>query len=248
MMGKLKQAESDIRQAAHRMPSAQTPKKDSRTTHTEALVRANLSLYIGDIDACRRDARVFAELAERSGSTWAIAVSASTIGRAHLTGQRWSQARKSLEYALAQARQHKLGLEAEASFLALLAEAMTGCGELEAALATAEEAVAVACRKETLFWELQAQIALAGVLLRGEHKKNQQRIAKALARAAELIEITGGAVMKPFVCQRRAEFAGLKGDDAGRRRMLQEAHRLFIFMAAHGYAERLKAILNDSEL
>jgi hypothetical protein len=30
--------------------------------------------------------------------------------------------------------------------------------------------------------------------------------------------------------------------------MLQEAHRLFIFMAAHGYAERLKAILNDSEL
>ena len=247
MMGKLKQAESDIRQAAHRMPSAQTPKKDSRTTHTEALVRANLSLYIGDIDACRRDARVFAELAERSGSTWAIAVSASTIGRAHLTGQRWSQARKSLEYALAQARQHKLGLEAEASFLALLAEAMTGCGELEAALATAEEAVAVACRKETLFWELQAQIALAGVLLRGEHKKNQQRIAKALARAAELIEITGGAVMKPFVCQRRAEFAGLKGDDAGRRRMLQEAHRLFIFMAAHGYAERLKQILNDSE-
>jgi tetratricopeptide (TPR) repeat protein len=247
MMGKLKQAESYIKQAAHLMPSAGTPKKDSRTTHTEALVRANLSIYIGEINACWRDARVFVELSERSGSTWAIIVSASTIGRAHLTGQRWSQARESLEYALAQARQHKLGLEAEASFLALLAEAMTGCGELEQALAIAEEAVAVACRKETLFWELQAQSALAGVLLHGERIKDQPRIAKALARADELIEKTGGEVMKPFISQRHAEFARLKGDDAGHQRMLQEAQRMFISNAAHGYAERLAAILRQFE-
>jgi len=244
MMGKLRQAESYIEQATHLMPSAQTSKKDYRTTHTEALVRANLSIYIGDINACWRDARVFAELAERSGSTWAIAVSASTIGRAHLTGQRWSQARQSLEYALAQARQHKLGLEAEASFLALLAEAMAGCGELEQAFVTAEEAVTVACRQETLFWELQAQSALAGVLLHGERIKDQPRIAKALARADELIEKTGGAVMKPFVCQHHAEFARLKGDDAGHQRMLQEAYDLFLLMAAKGYAGRLAQKLN----
>jgi class 3 adenylate cyclase/tetratricopeptide (TPR) repeat protein len=247
MMGKLKQAESYIRKAADLRPSAGKPKKDSRTTHTEALVRANLSIYIGDINACWRDARVFAELAERSGSTWAAIVAASTIGRAHLTGQRWSKARESLEYALAQARQHQLGLESEASFLALLAEAMAGCGELEQALATAEEAVAVACRKETLFWELQAQVALAGVLLRGQGIIDQPRIAKALARADELIQITGGAVMKPFVSQRQAEFAGLKGDDDGRQNMLHEAHRLYLSMAAHGYAARLEAMLGEHE-
>jgi hypothetical protein len=77
--------------------------------------------------------------------------------------------------------------------------------------------------------------------------RNQPRIAETLARAEELIETTGGEVMLPFICQRQAEVAGLKGDDAGRRRMLQEAHRLFVSMAAHGYAERLVALLKDTE-
>jgi tetratricopeptide (TPR) repeat protein len=208
-------------------------------------VRANLSIYIGDIEACLRDARVFVELAERSGSTWALAVSASTLGRAYLTGQRWSQGRESLDYALAQARQHKLGLEAEASYLALLAEALAGTGELEKALATAEEAVKMACRKKTRFWELQAQIVLAGILLRREQIKDRPRIAKALSRAEELIEKTGGEVMKPFVVERQAEFAKLNGDGAGHQRMLKEAHRLFISMEAHGYAERLAAKLRN---
>jgi tetratricopeptide (TPR) repeat protein len=247
MMGQLKQAGTLIDQAAHLMPSAEKSKQDSRTTHTEALVRANLSIYIGDIEACLRDARVFVELAERSSSTWAIAVSASTLGRAYLTGQRWSQGRELLDDALTQARQHKLGLEAEASYLAFLAEALAGTGALEKALATAEEAVEVACRKETLFWELQAQIALAGILLRPEQIKDRPRIAKALGRAEELIKKTGGEVMKPFVIKHQAEFARLKGDGAGHQRMLQEAHRLFISMEAYGYAERLAEKLRDFE-
>ncbi len=245
MTGRLKQAAALIDQASHLMASADISPQDSRTTHTEALVRANLSIYSGDIDACLRDARLFVELANRSGSTWAMAVSASTLGRAHLTAQRWSQARESLEYGLAQARQHKLGLEAEASYLALLAEALTGCGDLEQALVTAEEAVAVACRKQTLFWELQAQISLAGVLLHREGIKDRPRIAKALARADELIEKTGGAVMKPLIIIRQADFAKRNGDDAGHQRMLQEAHLLFRAIGAHGYAERLAAKLRD---
>jgi class 3 adenylate cyclase len=247
MMGKLRQAGTLIDQAANLRLSAEKSKPDSRTTHTEALVRANLSIYIGDVEACLRDARVFAELADRSGSTWANAVAASTLGRAHIVGRRWSQGRESLDYALAQARQHKLGLEAEASYLALLAEALAGNGKLQKALATAEEAVTVACRKETLFWELQAQICLAGTLLQRKQKKDQHRIAKALARAEELVAKTGGEVMKPFVLKRQAEFARLKGDGAGHQRLLQEAHRRFISMKATGYAERLAEKLSDSE-
>jgi len=247
MMGELDRAESYLRQAARLNPTAESGRKDSRTTHTEALVRASLSFYVGDIDSCWRDARVFAELAERSGSVWAAILSASTIGRAHLMGQRWSEAREALAYALSQAREHELGLEAEASFLALLAEAMAGCGEPDQALATAEEAVAAARRKETLFWELQAQNALAGVLIRNARLKSQSTIAAVLARADDLIDITGGAIMKPFVSQCRAEFAGLKGDVAGRQRWLQQAHELFLSMGAHGYAAKLRAILNDSE-
>ena len=243
MTGKLKQAAEFIDQAAHLMPSAEKSKQDSRTTHTEALVRTNLSIYIGDIDACLRDARIFVELAERSGSIWAAAVSASTLGRAYLAGRNWPQARKLLEYALDQARQHQLGLEAEASYLAFLAEALAGCGELERALETAEEAVAVARSKETLFWELQAQNALAAVLLRRGRAEDQFRIAEILDRADHLIEQTGGDVMKPVIAELRAQLAGLKGDNAGRRRMLQKAFDLCISMEAGGHAEQLAARL-----
>jgi hypothetical protein len=239
MTGKLEQAGAHIDQAAHLLSPTDNFKKDSRTSHTEALVRANLSFYRGDAGACLRDARVFVDLAERSGSTWAVAVSASTLGRAHLTAQRWSQARESLEYALAHARQHKLGLEAEASYLAFLAEALAGCGELEKALAAAEEAVIVAGHKGTLFWELQAQLALAEVLLCCRQSSDRARIAKALERADELIEKTGGEAMKPFVIKSRAEYARLAGDDGGHRRLLQEAYDHFLQMAAGGHAGRL---------
>jgi class 3 adenylate cyclase/tetratricopeptide (TPR) repeat protein len=239
MMGELKPAGAFIDQAAHIMPPADTSKQDSRTTHTEALVRANLSIYIGDIEACLRDGRVFVELAERSGSTWAMAVAASTLGRAHLVGQHWPQARESLEFALAQARQHRLGLEAEASYLAFLAEALAGCGELEQALETAEEAVAVARRKGTLFWELQAQTALATVLLRRDRAEDRNRIAETLDLADKLIEKTGGKIMKPLITLRRAEFGKLTGDDADHLQLLQKAFDLYTAMEAHGYAERL---------
>ncbi|UCD82472.1 MAG: AAA family ATPase [Desulfobacterales bacterium] len=243
LMGKLDEAGSLIDQAAHLLPSDEKSKKDSRTTHTGALVRAHLSFYVGNSDAGLRDARVFVELAERSGSTWAIAVSASTLGRAHIMGRRWSEAREALEYALAQARQHKLGLEAEASYLAFLAEALAGCEELKQALETAEEAVAAARRKGTLFWELQAQTALATILLHRGRLEDQHRIAEILDLAAGLIEKTGGQVMKPLVTMRRAEFAEMTGNKAGHLRLLKKAHNLYTAMAAHGYAEQLAAKL-----
>jgi hypothetical protein len=210
-------------------------------------MKLSFFIYIGDIDACLRDARVFVELAERSGSTWAMIVSASAQGRAHLTGQRWSQARESLEYALGQARQHKLGLEAEASFLAHLAEALAGSGELKQAQTTAEEAVKVACQKKTLFWELQARIALAEVLLHRKLKEEHSQITAELERAEDLIKTTGGNVMKPIIMMCRAEFARLKGDDDSHQQMLHEAHSLFTSIGADGHAERLEATLNDSE-
>jgi class 3 adenylate cyclase/tetratricopeptide (TPR) repeat protein len=247
LMGKLKEAGSLIDQAAHLVPSAAKFKKDSRTTHTAALVRAHLSFSVGDADVALRDARDFVALAERSGSTWAIAVSASTLGRACIAGERWPEARQALEYALTQARQHKLGLEAEASYLAFLAEALVGGGELKQALETAEEAVALARRRGTLFWELQAQTALATVLLRQARSEDQDRIAKTLDLADGLIEKTGGAIMKPLITMQRAEFAGLKGDDAAYHKMLQEAHRMFISMGAHGHAVRLEEKLRRNE-
>ena len=116
-------------------------------------------------------------------------------------------------------------------------------GEAKRALKTAEEAVAVARSKETLFWELQSQNALAAVLLRRGRSEDQFRIAEILDRADHLIEQTGGDVMKPVIAELRAQLAGLKGDNAGRRRMLQKAFDLYISMEAVGSAEQLAARL-----
>jgi class 3 adenylate cyclase/ribosomal protein L40E len=244
LMGKLKEASYLMDQAARLMPSGEKNNEDSRTTHTNALVRAQLSYYVGDVEASLHDARSFVELAQRSGSTWAIPTSAFALGRAHILGQRWPEAVENLEYALAQARQHELGLEAEASQMAFLAEALSGWGEHKRALATAYEAVAVAGRRKTLFWELQAQVSLAGILLYPGTKIEHRRIEAALEKAIELIDKTGGEVMRPFVIVRQAEYAKLKGDATANRDLLQEAYRLFMLMEAHGHARSLAATIS----
>ncbi|MDJ0817096.1 MAG: adenylate/guanylate cyclase domain-containing protein [Desulfobacterales bacterium] len=240
MLGELRQAADLIDQAARLAPSTDQLRKDSRTMHTEALVRASLAIYSGDVDLSLSNARAFVELAERSGSTWAIAVSASTLGRAQLVANHWMQGKESLDFALAQARKHKLGLEAEASYLAYLAEALTGIGELEQAQSVAEEAVEVARRKETRFWELQSQITLAKVFLALNHAQYHTRIVAALERAEKLIETTGGEVMRPVVLECRAELAEKLGNTGENHNMLQESLRLYQTMGAYGHAERLQ--------
>ena len=243
MLGELNQAAALIDQAARLVSSADQLKKDSRTSHTEALVRANLSIYCGNVEVALNDARLFVELAKRSGSTWAIAVSASALGRAQLLAHQWQPARESLEFALAQARKHQLGLEAEAAYLAYLAEALLGIGNVEEAQAVAVESVEVAHRKETLFWELQSQINLAKVLLRRNKVGDHPRIENILKRAEKLIEITGGKIMQPLILKHRAELVRLQGNGAENRRLLNEAFELYRSMEAQGHARRLKAKL-----
>ncbi|MCH6562311.1 MAG: AAA family ATPase [Myxococcales bacterium] len=210
----------------------------ARTSHIRALVGANIWLNRGDIDQSLEAALDFVALAERSGSTWAAPVSALALGRALLLAGRFAEARDALEESLRRAREHQLGLEAEADHLACLARAYAGVGDSRAR-ATAEEAVSVAQHKGARFWELQAQLARAEVLLRLEGVCARPRIEEALKRAESLVDETGGEVMRPALCQQYAELARLRGDEARRAQELQAAHRLFSQMGATGYAERL---------
>lgn len=131
-------------------------------------------------------------------------------------------------------------MEAEASYLAYLAEALLGIGNVEDAHAVAEESVEVARRKETLFWELQSQIILANVLLQRNQAGDHPRIAECLKRAENLIDITGGKILLPLILKHRAELARLQGNNAENRRLLHEAYDLYRSMEAHGHAEWLE--------
>jgi hypothetical protein len=50
----------------------------------------------------------------------------------------------------------------------------------------------------------------------------------------------GSAAYEPSVRLVRAELAQLLGDEAERRRELNEAHRLFLEMGATGHTDRVK--------
>jgi predicted ATPase/class 3 adenylate cyclase len=246
-MGELKRAAAITEQAAHIRPSAEKKTADTRTSHTGALIRAQLSYYFGNSETSLRDAHAFIDLAERSGSAWAGPVSGLALGRAHILGANWLAARETLQRALTQARQFKLGLEAEALLLAYLAQALTGCGEVKLALDTAEEAITVARSKGTRFWELHAQLSLAGVLLYAEGCDAGQRIEVALDRAEVLLDRTAGAVMRPRLLTLRARLAQACGDLDTCRKFLHDAHQLYNHMGADGFAERIADELGDIE-
>jgi adenylate cyclase len=246
-MGELKQATALTEQAARIKPSAEEKLADSRTSHTGALIRAQLSYYCGDPESSLRDAHAFVDLAARSGSTWAGPVSHLALGRAHILGGGWIEARRALELALEQARKFELGLEAEALLLAYLAQALTGCGEAELALDTAEEAIEVARAKGTRFWEMHAHLSLAGALLNVEGCGARPRIEAVLDRAEELLKKTAGVVMRPHLLILKARLAKACGDLETCQKFLRDAHHLFNDMGAVGFAERIAKELNDSE-
>jgi tetratricopeptide (TPR) repeat protein len=214
-----------------------------RTAHTRALVRATLAFYRGEVEAGLREARAFAALAQRSGSTWAEPVSALALGRALLLAERWGESLETLERSIARARELRLGLDAEAAHLGCLAEACAGCADAKRASSVASEAISVARRLGTRFWELHAQSSLAAVLLRTRGRDGRAEIEMTLERAFHLIEETGGEVMRPIMQCQRAELAGLVGDGERWARELREAQARFVAMGATGRARAAAARL-----
>jgi class 3 adenylate cyclase/tetratricopeptide (TPR) repeat protein len=166
----------------------------SRTMHSRALIGANLALFRGDRRESLRLAQDFVSLAARTGSAWGHIVSTAALGRALLLNEEWDAARRELEESLRLAREQQIGLESEAATLAYLAEALLGARDGEGARATAEEAVALAERRGSRFWELTARLALARCAPGDDAHA-------ALRRAEVLLDETGGEVLRAQVEQ-----------------------------------------------
>jgi hypothetical protein len=80
---------------------------------------------------------------------------------------------------------------------------------------------------------------LARVLLRIEGADERSKAAGAIEQGLVLAEESGFFALAPQFLVERAVLARLRGDEAGRLRDLNEAHRLFTEMGARGHAERL---------
>ena len=150
---------------------------------------------------------------------------------------------KGLEQALAIARERRTGLEMEPRLVSWLAEACLGAGDFARARALAEESVALGLRIGARVDLIQAQRALAHVLLAQEGAAAGAAVRAALAEAEKLIKETFATSLAPLVLLDRAELARLEGDSEARERALREARRLFLELGAPRRVQQIDALL-----
>jgi class 3 adenylate cyclase len=197
----------------------------------------------GDAEAALTRAQQALEIAERIGSPFSRVLAQGFLGKAMILGGHAEEAIALLEDTLRTARERRIGLETEARLLASLAQALLAAGELDRARAIAEEGVAAGQRIGTPLYEVEAQLALARVLLRQRGGDAAPAVRSALERTEALLRETGAKNFQAFVHLERAELARLGGDPASWRRELATAERLFREMGATRRAEALAASL-----
>jgi tetratricopeptide (TPR) repeat protein len=174
------------------------------------------------------------DLAERSGDVFGRIQSLLALGESYLWEESFEDAIELLQAALELARERHANLFAEASMLGLLADAYRGAGQLERALAMAEEAVAVRGAPS-----IQALQALTRCLLAGGSREEQTRAESLLEQADSFIEQSGARSWEPHLLVTRAELARLRGNEDERDRNLERAVSLLQEMGATGHAEQV---------
>jgi tetratricopeptide (TPR) repeat protein len=181
-----------------------------------------------------RDGRRALEFAERSGTPMSRVLALWVLGQGLLQAGRAAEARDLLELVVAQSRERRLGRMFFAGFLAALAEVDLETGDVDRALALAEEAVAYGRRADTLAHTLRGEVVVARArIARGDFAE----AAACLSRCDTLLEETGAMALAPCVTEQCARLAAARGEDA--RALLCEAQQEFAAVGATGHVVRL---------
>ena len=202
------------------------------------LVAINGDLDLG-LDRCRRSL----ELAERAGSSNERLNAQERLAKMLTRVGPAQEALLLAERAVAIVRE--VSRVSEARVLGTLAEAQLGAGQLDAARATAEEAISAGRRIGTRVHEAGAHLALAQVLLRQEGTGAADAIRRALDRGEALHAETGAKNLQPFIHLERAELARLENDPRARELELRTALGLFGEMEAPIRVREVEALLAD---
>jgi tetratricopeptide (TPR) repeat protein len=191
---------------------------------------------------CRRGM----ELAERSGSSSERLNAEVALARMLTGAGRAQEALLLAERALAIGREAGVVGVSESRVLKTLAEAQLAAGQLDAARATAEEAISAGRRLGTRIHEADAQLALARVLLRRDGSGAADELRSALDRSEALHTEAGAKNLQPFIRLERAELARLENDPGRRERELRTALGRFSEMGAPIRVREVEALLADS--
>ena len=200
------------------------------------MCRCETRILYGDAPGARRDAVRGAEIGEQLGSPFWIAWTAACLSWACAEAGAFEDALATAEHGLPAARGRNVWLEI--LLLGRLAEARAGTGDMRGACDTAREALAFCSRfPEIREAGVVAAYKIAGVLLRAEGVSAEA--IEAVELAERLTRETGFRALEPEALRVRAELERLRGDEAARRRALQEAHRILVEIGATARAARV---------
>lgn len=161
--------------------------------HTAAV---ELAWHLGNAVLAERHARMVDEYLAQSPTPYLQAVSLGCHGLAASAGRDFAAADRHFRDALDLARRSKAGLEFEARWLAQLADTRHRAGNLVLASETALEALEVARRRTDRLGECHAAIVVTAAQ---SSAGRQAEAEQALARATELLRITGAAALQPML-------------------------------------------------
>jgi len=197
--------------------------------------------FTGDAARAMTLASPQVDYAERIASPAARIGAYDSLGIAHLLSGAWGEAVDALETALSIARETGTFLQAEALVLSNMAEAYRGKGELDRAVAAAEEAVAVARARRTVMHECRASLLLGRVLLCRGAAGDSDGAAASLAEALVIVERTEAKAYEPYVRRELATLSRARGDAAKWRDEMLVAARLFGEIGASERAAEISA-------
>jgi class 3 adenylate cyclase/tetratricopeptide (TPR) repeat protein len=206
------------------------------------------SIYTGElVHEELGDARVGAaesfKIAQELGSGFSEHGAYHNMANVHFVAGDYEESERYFAEALELSRTRRIGLEFEASALAGIARARSAAGRPSEAVASAEEAVALARQRGQNYWELFGELARAEALCAARGARARTAIGEALDRAAELVEETGAHVYTPWIAEARARLAKASGDAVAAGAHLREAHRLYAELGATGHTRRVASEL-----
>jgi class 3 adenylate cyclase/tetratricopeptide (TPR) repeat protein len=148
----------------------------------------------GNLTLARQHAERAFSLAVKRGSPYLRVYAQASRGLSHIIAGHLTSAIDDLSDALNFARTRKAGLENEARILADLADAHRRNGDAEIALATANEAIAVATARHTRVPECFARIVRARLLFDSKSDDQEAEARSELHRAEALMLQTGASI------------------------------------------------------
>ena len=241
-MGQLDEARNSINRAAMASQEFEFPE----LVHWTAIWRIPIAFRSGDAGAELPQTLSTFDQAVAIGmpvmTTWAHIF----LGMAYLANGDWEAAAELEKNALNVSRDGQVAFGYAAWAHAWLAEALLGAGDVPTARGEADKAIAMARQCGSWLFQMDAQLASARILIRGEGNPEGADIA--LNETSALVEQSGGRCRLGPIEELRSEMAAASGDSTGAESHLREAHRLFGEMGAKGHAKRIEKDLKTPGL